>query len=304
LSTLVVADVRSRRAAWRELLAAYVNLTKPRIIVLLLLTTLGAMLSVTPGLPSWWLMLATLLGGALSSGAANTLNCYLDRDIDSLMPRTRERRSLPLGRITPPAALRFGLILAALSFLQMTLTVNLLAALLAQAALWFYVGVYTLWLKRTTPSNIVIGGAAGAIPPLVGWAAVTGEVGLLALYLFAIVFFWTPPHFWALSLLIQDEYALARVPMLPLVRGEDETRRQILLYTLLLVALTLVMGAFGLVGWLYLTAAATLGAGFLYLAARLLAEASRAAATRVFIYSIFYLTLLFAALVLDRQLLV
>ncbi len=301
LTTLSVTD--SRPVSLRETISAYLNLTKPRIIVLLLLTTLGAMLAAEPGLPSLGLVVATLLGGALSAAAANTLNCYLDRDIDRLMERTRERRALPAGRLVPAQALRFGLMLAALSFIELALLVNLLAAVLAQAALWFYVFVYTGWLKRSTPSNIVIGGAAGAVPPLVGWAAVTGRIDLPALYLFAIVFFWTPPHFWALALLLKREYGQARVPMLPVVRGDDETRRQILLYTLLLVALTVIMVPFQLVGALYLAAALILGGLFLYYAVRLVREGTQRAAARLFGYSIVYLALLFTAVVVDRQLL-
>jgi protoheme IX farnesyltransferase len=301
LTTLSVAD--SRPVSLRETISAYLNLTKPRIIVLLLLTTLGAMLAAEPGLPPLGLVVATLLGGALSAAAANTLNCYLDRDIDRLMERTRERRALPAGRLVPSQALRFGLVLAALSFIELALLVNLLAAALAQAAIWFYVFVYTGWLKRSTPSNIVIGGAAGAVPPLVGWAAVTGRIDLPALYLFAIVFFWTPPHFWALALLLKREYGQASVPMLPVVRGDDETRRQILLYTLLLVALTVIMVPFQLVGALYLAAALILGGLFLYYAVRLVREGTQRAAARLFGYSIVYLALLFTAVVVDRQLL-
>jgi protoheme IX farnesyltransferase len=300
-SSLALAD--TRRSSVRELAAAYLSLTKPRVISLLLLTTLGAMLAAASGMPPLGLILATMLGGAMSAGAANTINCYLDRDIDGLMERTRERRALPSGRLEPMQALRFGLLLAVLSFVEMALLVNLLAAVLAQIALLFYVFVYTGWLKRSTPSNIVIGGAAGAVPPLVGWAAVTGELGLLAWYLFAIVFFWTPPHFWALALLIKREYGQARIPMLPLVRGDAETRHQILLYSVLLVTLTLVMVPFGLVGSIYLAAALPLGALFILYALRLSSEADHVAASRLFRYSILYLALLFTAVVVDRQIL-
>jgi protoheme IX farnesyltransferase len=242
-----------------------------------------------------------MLGGAMSAGAANAINCYLDRDIDGLMERTRERRAIPSGRLSPAHALRFGVVLAVLSVLELALLVNPLAAALSLAALLFYVFVYTGWLKRSTPSNIVIGGAAGAFPPLVGWAAVTGQVGLLAVYLFAIVFFWTPPHFWALALLLKREYGQAGVPMMPLVRGDDETRHQILLYTILLVTLTLVIVPLGLLGALYLVAALVLGGLFLYYALSLLREGSPAAATRLFKYSMVYLALLFTAVVVDRQ---
>jgi protoheme IX farnesyltransferase len=301
LSSIPLAN--ARHLSLRETVAAYLNLTKPRVIVLLLLTTLGAMLATGRGMPSVWLVVATLVGGALSAGGANAINCYLDRDIDGLMQRTRERRPLPAGRLEPAHALRFGLLLAGLSFAEMVLGVNLLAAVLSQVALWFYVFVYTRWLKRTTPSNIVIGGAAGAVPPLVGYAAVTGHLGLLAWYLFAIVFFWTPPHFWALALLLKRDYGEARVPMLPVVGGEEETRLQIVLYTVLLVALTLLMVPLQLVGVIYLAAAAVLGAAFLFYALRLLGDPSRSAAARMYAYSLLYLALLFAAVVVDRQVL-
>jgi protoheme IX farnesyltransferase len=281
-------------------LLRYISLTKPRIVVLLLLTTAAPMIVAADGWPGWGLMLATLLGGALAAGGGNALNCYLDRDIDALMGRT-VWRPLPAGTLTPAQGLTFGLALGALSFVVLAVWVNLLAAVLAQAGLLFYVLVYTRWLKRTTPSNIVIGGAAGAVPPLVGWAAVTGEVSLLALWLFAIIFFWTPPHFWALALLIQEEYAKARVPMLPLVYGEAETRRQIFLYSLLLVAVTAVLFSFRLMGWFYLAAALVLGGLLLYYAVRLVQEATRAAALRLYKYSLLYLALLFIAVVVDRQ---
>jgi protoheme IX farnesyltransferase len=282
-------------------LADYLSLTKPRIIVLLLVTTLGAMVVAAGGWPSWPLVAATLLGGALASGAGNALNCYLDRDIDALMGRT-VWRPLPSGALAPGQALAFGLALAALSFLVLGLWVNLLAAVLAQAGLWFYVLVYTRWLKRTTPSNIVIGGAAGAVPPLVGWAAVTGELSLLAWCLFAIVFYWTPPHFWALALLIREEYAKARVPMLPLVAGDAETRRQILWYSVLLLAVSLLPFAFGLAGLGYLVAAGGLGGLLVRYAVRLCREATRAAALALYKYSLLYLALVFTALVADRLL--
>lgn len=280
----------------------YLSLTKPRIISLLLVTTLGAMVTAAGAWPGWPLVLLTLLGGALASGGGNTLNCYLDRDIDALMGRT-VWRPLPSGAIKPSQALVFGLAQAALSFVVLAVGVNLLAAVLAQVGLWFYVLVYTRWLKRTTPSNIVIGGAAGAVPPLVGWAAVTGEVGLLAWFLFAIVFFWTPPHFWALALLIRDEYAKAGVPMLPLVSGEPETRRQILLYSWLLLAVTLVPYSFRLAGGLYLAAAIGLGGLLVWYAERLRREADRAAALALYKYSLLYLALIFGAVVADRLLL-
>lgn len=297
----VLRPARSPDQPRLTMLADYLSLTKPRIIVLLLVTTLGAMVVAANGWPGWPLVLATLLGGALASGSANTLNCYLDRDIDALMSRT-VWRPLPSGTLTPVQALVFGLTLGALSFAVLGLWVNLLAALLAQAGLWFYVLVYTRWLKRTTPSNIVIGGAAGAVPPLVGWAAVTGELSLFAWCLFAVVFYWTPPHFWALALLIRDEYAKARVPMLPLVAGDAETHRQILLYSVLLLAVTLLPFAFGLSGLGYLIAAVGLGGLLLHYARRLHHEATRAAALALYKYSLLYLALLFAAVVVDRLL--
>ena len=280
-------------------ITAYFQLTKPSIISLLLITTLASMMVAAEGFPPLPLVFFTLLGGALSAGAANTFNCYLDRDIDQLMGRT-SRRPIPSGVIRPRQALAFGFALAALSLLVLGLFANWLAAVLSLAGLLYYVLVYTCWLKRSTPSNIVIGGAAGAVPPLVGWAAVTGEVSLLAVYLFAIIFFWTPPHFWALALLIRREYERARIPMLPIVRGDAETRQQILFYSIFLVAFTLVVVAFRQMGVFYLTAALVLGGVFLYHAARLLREANALAARRLFRYSILYLALLFAAMVIDR----
>jgi protoheme IX farnesyltransferase len=270
-------------------------------MVLLLITTLAAMMVAAGGMPAFPLVFFTLLGGGLASGGASAINHYLDRDIDGLMGRTN-LRPVVTGQVTPKQALRFGIVLGVASFVLMTVFVNLLSAVLALGALLFYVFVYTRWLKRSTPSNIVIGGAAGAIPPLVGVAAVTGEVNLLGLYLFAIVFFWTPPHFWALALLMRDEYARARVPMLPIVRGEAETRRQIVLYSLQLVALTVVLFSFRLMGSFYLVAALSLGGLFIYFAIVLWREASAQAARRLFGYSILYLTLLFTAMVVDRQL--
>jgi protoheme IX farnesyltransferase len=285
------------RTAW---LWRYVSLTKPRIVVLLLLTTLAPMIVAADGWPGWPLVLATLLGGALAAGGGNALNCYLDRDIDALMGRTAWR-PLPSGTLTPAQVLRFGVALAVLSFVVLAVFANLLAAVLAQVGLLFYVFVYTRWLKRTTPSNIVIGGAAGAMPPLVGWAAVTGDVGLLPAWLFAIVFFWTPPHFWALALLIRAEYERAGVPMLPIVRGEAETYRQIVLYSLLLVAVTAMVFSFRLAGLFYLGAALALGGLLVYYAVRLRREATRAAALRLYKYSLLYLALIFLAVVVDHQ---
>ncbi|MCC7106459.1 MAG: protoheme IX farnesyltransferase [Chloroflexi bacterium] len=279
---------------------AYFSLTKPRVIVLLLITTFAAMLVAQGGMPPLPLVFFTLLGGAMAAGGAGAINCYLDRDIDAVMGRTHPR-AIPSGAVAPSRALAFGITLGVLSFVLMWAFVNLLSAALSLAALLFYVFVYTRWLKRSTPLNIVIGGAAGAVPPIVGVTAVTGEVNLLALYLFAIIFFWTPPHFWALCLLIQREYERARVPMLPNVRGEVETRRQIVLYSLQLVAITLLLAATRLTGLIYLVSAAALGGLFLYYALRLKRDADTKSARRLFHYSMLYLTLLFAALVVDRQ---
>jgi len=283
-----------------NLASAYLSLTKPRIIVLLLVTTLLPMIVAANGWPPLPLMLATLVGGAMAAAAGNAINCYCDRDIDALMGRT-VWRPLPAGVLAPEQALRFGLALAVGAFVVLALGANLLAAVLAEVGFLFYVFVYTRWLKRTSPSNIVIGGAAGAVPPLVGWAAVTGDLSLLPVALFAIVFYWTPPHFWALALLIKEEYEKARVPMLPIVRGEAETRRQILLYSLLLLALTVALYSFHLTGLFYLLAAVALGGLLVYYAARLLREATRAAALRLYKYSLLYLALIFAAVVVDRQ---
>ncbi|MBA2513952.1 MAG: protoheme IX farnesyltransferase, partial [Solirubrobacterales bacterium] len=232
----------------RQVVADYAALTKPKVQSLLLLTTVTTMY--VAGDPSLGLVALTCLGGYLSAGGAGAVNHYWDRDIDAQMARTASR-PVPSGRISPRAALSFGVLLGALSFLQLALTVNLLSAFLALAGFLGYVFVYTMWLKRATPQNIVIGGAAGAVPPLVGWAAVTGTLDPTALYLFAIVFYWTPPHFWALSLLMKDEYARVGVPMMPVARGEKETRRQIVLYTVLLVVLTLLPYLFGMFGVIY-----------------------------------------------------
>jgi heme o synthase len=283
----------------RQLLADYVTLTKPRVQLLLLLTTVATM--EVAGSPSLGLILLTLLGGALSAGGAGAVNHWYDRDIDVRMARTATR-PIPAGRISPRAALTFGIVLAALSFVELSLTVNVLAAALALSGFLGYVFVYTLWLKRSTPQNIVIGGAAGAVPPLVGWAAVTGGLDGSALYLFAIVFYWTPPHFWALSLLMKDEYAKVSVPMLPVVRGEDETRRQITLYSVLLVAITFLPFAGRLFDGLYAAASGVLGGIFLWLAARLQRNPDRRAALRLYLYSLLYLALLFAAMVADVKL--
>jgi protoheme IX farnesyltransferase len=288
---------------------AYVALTKPRIIELLLVTTVPAMVLATrdlPGIqaPDWaWLTFWTLIGGALAAGSANAINCYLDRDIDEMMTRTR-RRPLPAHEVEPHRAVVFGIALGVVSFALMAVFVNLLAAFLTLLAIGFYVIVYTMLLKRSTPQNIVIGGAAGALPPVIGWAAVTGNIGLPAVFLFLLVFYWTPPHFWALSLRIRKDYAAAGVPMLPVVRGIPETTRQIALYTVLLVALSVAFAAVARMGLIYLGAAALLGAVFLWQAWRLWRagaseEQSTAGAIRLYRYSISYLALLFVAVALD-----
>jgi protoheme IX farnesyltransferase len=283
----------------RQVVADYVTLTKPRVQLLLLLTTITTMY--VAGDPSVGLVALTVVGGSLAAGGAGAVNHFYDRDIDAQMARTATR-PVPSGRVSPRAALSFGLALQALSFLLLALTVNLTAACLAAAGFVGYVLVYTMWLKRSTPQNIVIGGAAGAVPPLVGWSAVAGHVEPAALYLFAIIFYWTPPHFWALSLLMKDEYARVGVPMMPVVRGEVETRRQILLYTVLLAVLTLLPVAFGFFGALYAVAASALGAAFLVLAVRLQRRADRRSALRTYLFSLAYLALLFGAMVLDVRL--
>ena len=249
-----------------------------------------------PGLsPILW----TMLGGYLAAGGAGAINHYIDRDRDARMTRTRGR-PLVAGRIEPLHGLVFGIVLGALATVQLAITVNALAAALALAGLLGYVFVYTLWLKPLTPQNIVIGGAAGAVPPLVGWAAATGGLSIEALFPFAIVFLWTPPHFWALALLIKDDYARTGVPMLPVVRGDSVTRRQILAYSIVLVALTLVPVATGLFGTVYLVSALALGGAFVALATALLLRPSRRAALRLYLASLAYLALLFVAMAVDR----
>ena len=277
---------------------AYVRLTKPRIVGLLVVTTIPAMMLAEQGMPSLWLILATVLGGSIVAGGANAMNMYFDRDIDELMLRTRDR-PVPSGQVEPEKAALFGLALATGGFLFLQWSVNLLAASLTLSAFAFYVLVYTLLLKRTTPLNIVIGGAAGAMPPVVGWAAVTGEIAVPALILFAIVTVWTPPHFWALSLNYSSDYQRADVPMLPVVSGPEETKRQILLYSIGLVAVSLLLAVWGDAGLIYLAAAAPLGLGFVYFAFRLSRSASARASTDLFRYSIVYLALLFGAIALD-----
>ena len=280
---------------WRD----YVTLTKPRIMTLLLLTGACGMIVGAQGWPSTSLFVATMAGLALACGGASALNHVLDADIDRLMGNRTQQRPVAAGRIEPGRALEFGLTLSAFSFVLLASTVNVLTAALALAGNVFYVVVYTRWLKRSTPQNIVIGGAAGAVPPLVGWAAATGNLTVPALFLFLIVFFWTPPHFWALALLIRDGYAAAKVPMLPVVRGERETLRQIVVYTVVLIAVTLLPFAWGTLGAGYAIAALALGGTFLALTLRLRRAPSRPRASLLFHYSLLYLALLFVAMAVD-----
>jgi protoheme IX farnesyltransferase len=301
--TLSDAPGPSAHRTKRDSVRAYVALTKPRIIELLLVTTVPAMVLAQRGIPSMGLIFWTLVGGSLAAGSANAINCYLDRDIDLLMARTR-RRPLPAHEVEPERAVVFGIVLGIVSFAVMTYFVNLLSAFLALLAIAFYVIVYTVMLKRSSPQNIVIGGAAGALPPVIGWTAVTGNVGLPALLLFALVFYWTPPHFWALSVRIRKDYAAAGVPMLPVVKGVAETSRQIGLYSILLVAISLVFFAVARMGWIYLVAAVVLGVVFLRQAWILWRqgsspERSTAQAIRLYRYSISYLSLLFLAVAID-----
>jgi protoheme IX farnesyltransferase len=283
----------------RQLLSDYLELTKPKVQSLLLLTTIATMY--VAGDPSPGLVALTCLGGYLSAGGAGAVNHWYDRDIDAQMSRTASR-PIPSGRVAPRSALLFGCVLACLSLLELSLTVNPLAAALSFSGFLGYVFVYTIWLKRRTPQNIVIGGAAGAVPPLVGWAAVTGSVGGTAVILFFIVFFWTPPHFWALSLLMKEEYGKVGVPMLPVVRGEGETRRQILLYSVLLYAVTQLPFCAGGFGLIYFVSSLVLGLGFIAGAVRLYRRADRSSALRLYLYSLAYLAALFCAMVADAHL--
>jgi protoheme IX farnesyltransferase len=268
-------------------------------MTLLLLTGLCGMFVGARGVPPAGLIVVTMVGLALACGGASALNHVLDRDIDRLMGERTRRRPVADDRIRPSRALEFGLALSAFSFVLLASTVNVLTAALALVGNLFYVLVYTRWLKRATPQNIVIGGAAGAVPPLVGWAAATGNLTLPALWLFLIVFLWTPPHFWALALLIRRDYEAARIPMLPVVRGERETARQILLYAVALVCVTLVPFVWGPLGLAYLAAAAVLGGAFIWLALKLWRERTPQRAATLFHYSLLYLALLFVAMALD-----
>jgi len=302
----VPSSVGAGARASHSIIADYVELTKPRIMVLLLITTLAAVLIAastrpTTGLETLRLVWLTLLGGYFAAGGASALNQYLDRDIDGMMARTRNR-PLPAGRLQPRNALVFGLVLTALSVLIFGIGVNYLSAGLALGGNVFYVLVYTGWLKRSTPQNIVIGGLAGAIPPLVGWAAVRNDIELPALLLFAIITLWTPPHFWSLSLMLRRDYTRAGIPMLPVVRGLDKTCWNILMYTVVLSATTVSLWLAGVMGVFYLSVAAALGVAFVVQAALLLRDGSQLRAKSLFVYSNIYLALLFAAMVADRLL--
>lgn len=281
-----------------NLLKAYVDLTKPRIIVLLLFTALGGMFLAAQGTPDVLTVVMVLIAGTLASAGANALNQWFDRDIDEAMKRT-SKRPVVVGTIPNAHAIAFGVITNIVAFALLSSMVNVLSAVLTLCATLFYVLVYTMALKRTSTQNIVIGGAAGAIPPAVGWVAITGSLDLPAIYLFAIVFFWTPPHFWALSLLLKDDYASANVPMLPVVAGVDVTKKSILLYTILMLALTTMFALTGAVGMVYLVSSVALGALFIYFAWRLIRRAGIEGAKPLYLYSLLYLAVLFLAIIAD-----
>jgi protoheme IX farnesyltransferase len=283
---------------WRSKVGAYVALTKPRIIELLLVTTVPTMVVAEGGLPGAWLVVATVLGGTLAAGGANAINMYVDRDIDAVMHRTRNR-PLVTGAVEPRNALIFAIAIEAVAFGWLWGFVNLLSAVLALAACLFYVFIYTLWLKRTSKQNIVIGGAAGAAPVLIGWSAVTDSLAWAPFVLFGVIFFWTPPHFWALAIRYKDDYAAADVPMLPSVATVRSTAVQIVVYSVIVWALTLVFAPVAGMGWLYTVAAVVLGAGFVGLSVEVLRTESTSMAMRLFTWSITYLTVLFAAMALD-----
>jgi len=294
----IVASSGPARTGVLDRVRAYVMLTKPRVIELLLVTTVPSMILAEQGWPSLGLVLAVLLGGTLAAGGANTINCFIERDRDQVMQRTHAR-PLPKGEVSPVAALVFGLVLEVLAFVWLTVTANLLAAVLAVSATLFYVFVYTIWLKPRSPQNIVIGGAAGAVPVLVGWAAVTGSLAAPAWVLFAVIFLWTPPHFWALAVRYRDDYARAGIPMLPVVRGLKVAGQQIAIYSVLVVACTLVLPFVADVGWIYAVSASVLGAWFVVAALRLGRGMDPDRAIRFFTFSNTYLSLLFAAVAID-----
>jgi protoheme IX farnesyltransferase len=291
MASSTAPDLRTR-------VGGYVALTKPRIIELLLVTTVPTMVVAARGIPSVWLMVATVIGGTLAAGGANAINMYVDRDIDAVMKRT-QNRPLVTGLIEPAHALVFAIVLEIVAFVWLWAFVNLISAVLATTACLFYVFVYTLWLKRTSTRNIVIGGAAGAVPVLIGWTAVTGHLAWAPIVLFAVIFYWTPPHFWALAIRYRDDYSAAEVPMLPSVASLRTTATRILLYTLLLWALSLLFDAVGHLGVIYLSSAVVLGGIFTYLAVVVLRTESPRNAMRLFTYSITYVTLLFGSMVVD-----
>lgn len=297
-SAAPAASVPSERRLL-ERLGAYVALTKPRIIELLLVTTVPTMIVAERGLPSVWLMVATVVGGTLAAGGANAINMYVDRDIDAVMARTRGR-PLVTGAVTPRAALVFALAIEAAAFAWLWVFVNLLSAALALGACLFYVFIYTLWLKRSSTSNIVIGGAAGAAPVLIGWSAVTDSLAWPPVLLFAIIFFWTPPHFWALAVRYRDDYAAVDVPMLPAVASLNDTARRIVAYTVVVVVLTLAFIPVGGMSWIYGVTAAVLGAVFIWRSITVLRSGSDTVAMGLFHYSITYLVLLFGAMAVDQ----
>ena len=298
LAMAISAVALPGRLSLNSRLGAYVALTKPRIIELLLITTLPTMIVAQRGLPPVWLMLATLLGGALAAGGANAINMFVDRDIDKLMHRTR-KRPLVTGTVTPRNALIFAVSLEVVAFVELWAWVNLLSAVLAISATLFYVFVYTLWLKRTSSQNIVIGGAAGAVPVLVGWAAVTDSLSWTPIVMFAIIFVWTPPHFWALAVKYKEDYQAAHIPMLPAVASFKRTAQEILVYSVILVGVSLLLAWVASLGLVYVVSASALGLGFIGLAVRLWRRATPKAAMQLFSYSITYLTLLFVCMAID-----
>ncbi len=298
LAMAISAVALPGRLSLSSRLGAYVALTKPRIIELLLITTLPTMIVAQRGLPPVWLMLATLLGGALAAGGANAINMFVDRDIDKLMHRTR-KRPLVTGAVAPRNALIFAVSLEVVAFVELWAWVNLLSAVLAISATLFYVFVYTLWLKRTSSQNIVIGGAAGAVPVLVGWAAVTDSLSWTPIVMFAIIFVWTPPHFWALAVKYKEDYQAAHIPMLPAVASFKRTAQEILVYSVILVGVSLLLAWVASLGLVYVVSASALGLGFIGLAVRLWRRATPKAAMQLFSYSITYLTLLFVCMAVD-----
>lgn len=297
---MIVSQTKAASHSFATTLANYAALTKPWIVLLLLTTTLAAMLTAARGLPPFPILFFTLIGGALTSGGSNALNSYIDRDIDPQMGRTA-RRPIPSGQITPRAALTFGIASIALGFTALFVFVNPLSAFLSLAGSIYYVFIYTLVLKRRTPQNVVIGGAAGAIPPLVGWAAVTGQLNLLAGLMFLVIFSWTPPHTWALMLMLTKDYTKVNVPMMPVARGEASTRRQIVGYALGLIAVTLIPFFVNALGIFYLLVALLLGARFIQLALQLMRDGEKSTARKLYIYSNTYLALLFLAMVIDHS---